>query len=124
MQAVVWQAYNTLGNLLWDLGVRELEEKAVPPLQMVEFLGTGFNLIRQILFIPQRNYSLMEELQEWVHKEFMTCTQLESIVSKLQAVNNCIQPSHVFVARIFNKIAKIDQGQLYLVDTETRKDLK
>ena len=52
MQAVVWQAYDMLGNLLWDLGVRESEEKAVPPLQIVEFLGTGFNLIRQILFIP------------------------------------------------------------------------
>ena len=54
-EAIVWQAYNTPGNLLKDLGVQEAEDKAVPPAQVVEFLGTGFDLVKQILFVKMKN---------------------------------------------------------------------
>ena len=39
----VWQTYNTLGNLLRNLGVSEAPDKVVPPVEVVEFLGTGFD---------------------------------------------------------------------------------
>ena len=69
LQKKVWLAYETLGNLLRDVGVSEAEDKAVPPLQIVEFLRTGFDLIHQILFVTtEKLKQLLEELELWIHK--------------------------------------------------------
>ena len=85
----VWQAYNALGNLLRDLRVSEAPEKAVPPAEVEEFLGTGFDLLTEVLFATEKKLqALREELGMWINKETMKRIQVESIVGKLQAISN------------------------------------
>ena len=51
-----WQAYNTLGNLLRDLGVNDAEDKSVEPCQIIEFLGILYNFINMTILIPKTKY--------------------------------------------------------------------
>ena len=121
----VWAAYNTLGNLLRNLRVKEAEDKVVLPTSILEFLGTGFDLDTFLLFTtPQKLAKIMQELETWIHKTTMTHNQLESIVGKLQAVSNCIRLMRIFISRAFNKIPLMKRGRMYQVDEMTRKDLK
>ena len=46
-----WQAYQAMGNLLRDLGVSEALKKAVPPTDIIEFLGVWFNLVEMTISI-------------------------------------------------------------------------
>ena len=125
LQQKAWQAYNSLGCLLRDLGIKEAGDKAVPPTTVIEFLGTGFNLNKLVMFVIEgRMQLLMQELQEWVDKTTMTCTQLESIADKLQAISHCVRPARVFVSRLFNKIPRMRRHTMYTVDDTTVKDLR
>ena len=48
-----WQAYESLGNLLRDLGVNEASDKSVAPMQIIEFLGVIFDFIHMVIHLPQ-----------------------------------------------------------------------
>ena len=98
----VWAAYATLGNLVQDLGVDEAHDKAVPPTDIIEFMGTGFDLNTLTLFVTeQKMQDLMKELEVWITRTHMTRSQLESIAGKLQAISNCTRPAWIFISRLF-----------------------
>ena len=67
---------------------------------------------------------MMEELQMWIDKPHMTRNQLESIASKLQSVSNCVRLSRIFLSQLFIKIPLMTRARLYMVDEQTKKDLK
>ena len=48
-----WRSYEAMGRLLNDLGVREAENKSVPPTNIIEMLGVLFDLIRMIILLPE-----------------------------------------------------------------------
>ena len=77
-----WKAYNTLGNLLRDLGVNEAEDKAVEPTTIIEFLGVQFDSIKMIISVaPARIHELQKMLVGWMAKQHMTKVQLENCPS-------------------------------------------
>ena len=60
------EAYIALGNLLRDLRLDESPDKAVPPTEVIEFLGIQFNLKKMVISVtPQKLADILRELQKW-----------------------------------------------------------
>lgn len=120
-----WFSYIAMGNLLRDLGVQESLDKACPPGPMMVFLGTGFDAVRQVIFvIPERIYEIQMDLCKWRFKTWCTRVQLESIIGKLQFCTNCVRAGRVFINRLLNELRKMARGKWYLVNEEIRADLR
>ena len=123
----VWNAYITLGNLLRDLGVQEAEDKAVPPTTVLKFLGITYDLLRQILILPEEKMSsILTELRWWCcrDRKLVNKKQLQRLAGKLQFAAIVIRPGRVFITRLFEKIAQIpNDHDAVKLDACTMKDI-
>ena len=87
----IHKSYQTLGNLLRDLGVQEALEKAVPPTTVIEFLGILFDLLRQLLILPQDKIRDIHDcLCTWRSKQSATKKEMQQLAGKLQFAAICI----------------------------------
>ena len=119
-----WQSYNTLGNLLRDLGVNEAEDKAVPPTTKLEFLGVLYDLIAMTISLPaDKLFELREELRRWMKKTMTKKKQLQSLVGKLQFAACCVRVGRVFVNRLFDAISIMTDDKWYRIEESIMKDL-
>ena len=120
-----WQSYQTLGNLLRDVGAQEAMEKAVPPSEVVEFLGVWFDLAKGTISITEeRIQQLQNELDRWASKRRYYRTELESIIGKLQFVSNCVRPGRVMLARLRNVLVTTPLEGTSRVQEEMIQDLR
>ena len=119
----VWQSFNTLRNLLRDLGASEATQKAVLPTYIIEFLGVLFDLITMTISItPKRMEGLLHELEEWEMHRSYNRVQLESLLGKLQFVSNCVQPGRLLIFRLRNALHEMGRGW-HRVTQDMRKDI-
>ena len=101
----IWQSYLTLGNLLRDLGVQEAQDKAIPPSEVIEFLGVLYDLVNMTISVtPEHLQEFVCELNKWKLGITFTRKQLESLLGKMQFVSNCVRPARVFVFRLRNRL--------------------
>ena len=120
----IQQSYVTLGNLPRDLGVQEAMDKAVPPTTVLELLGVLFDLIRQILILPQDKLKELKcELKKWQQKQFASKKELQQIAGKLQFASICIRPGRVFTTRLFQEIGQMNDHENRQIKTWIRQDL-
>ena len=120
-----WASFNAMGNLLRDLGVNESMDKSVQPSQQVEFLGILYDLINMLIKLPEEKLKDMElVLQKWEGYVFMTKKQLQCVVGKLQFAAACVRSGRVFVNRLYDKIALMQDGVRYVITMQVRKDLE
>lgn len=125
LAARAWASFDTLERLFRDTGAIEALDKAVPPTDIIECLGTGFNLIDLTMFvIPSRRAELLNMLVEWADRTWMVRQQLESLIGKLQFVTNCVRPGRVFLHRLINRLSGMERGTQYIVTEEIRLDIK
>lgn len=121
----VWGAYNTTGHLLRDLGPAEAVDKAVSPTQLLVCLGTGFDLIHMIMFVPEDKIEdTKHELSGWFQKQWYTRHQLECLIGRLQYLSACVRPGRVFIARLLNLLRGSHRGGHMEVTQELIKDLQ
>ena len=96
---LVWEAYDFLGGLLSQLGLKESTAKAIPPVTLVSCLGVQFVTVNMTMsVVPSRLAEIISLLASWrVHK---TCkkTALQSLVGKLMFVAKCVRQSRIFVS--------------------------
>ena len=119
-----WNTFNTLGNLLRDLGVHESIEKSVQPTTVIEFLGILFDLVRYLLILPQEKLeAIRQELTNWVNRGWATKKQFQSLTGKLQHASLCVRPGRVFVSRLYEKIAEMSDNSVNRITENIKKDL-
>lgn len=125
LESRVWQAFNTMGHLLRDLGPAEALDKAVSPTQVIVCLGTGFDLVDMIMFVPQDKITdIKQELSVWFAKSWYTRHQLECLIGKLQYLSACVRPGRVFIARLLNQLRKSQKYDHLQMLPELLKDLQ
>ena len=119
----IWQSYMALHNLLRDLGVKEAEDKAVPPSTIIEFLGVLYDMVNMTISVtPERLYEFAQELAKWMVGYNFTRKQLESLLGKMQFVTNCVRPARVFVFRLRNHLSQM-KDKIGTVTLEMSKDI-
>ena len=117
-------AYITLGNLLRDMGVQEAEAKAIPPTEVIEFLGVWYDMVNMTISMTSERLNEVEQLLlKWDRYTIFSRNQLESLLGKLQFISNCVRLGRVMVLRLRNSLRKCKQfGNR--IPAQMRKDLK
>jgi hypothetical protein len=124
-QSQSYQAYNSLGQLLSNLGIQEAEEKACLPTRTMEFLGIQFNIDSMTMSITAERLSeIVTLIDSWLVKRRATKRQLQSLVGKLQFVAKCIRAGRVFISRLLSILPTLRlQHHRFHVSVEFKKDL-
>lgn len=123
--SVVWAAFQAMGHLLRDLGPAEALDKAVAPTQLIVCLGTGFDLVNMIMFVPEDKVrDTRNELDAWFRRIWYTRHQLECLVGRLQYLSACVRPGRVFIARLLNLLRGTERVSQYQVTQDLLKDLQ
>ena len=110
-ESKIWSSYNTLGNLLRDLGATEAMDKAVAPAYVVEMLGILFDFIQMKIQVTDgRRREILAELTWWENTRAFTRKQLESLLGKLQFMACCVRPSRVLMHRLREALKTTQEG--------------
>ena len=118
-------SYEAFGRLLRDLGVNEAEDKAVPPNEIIEFLGVLFNFLNMTIGVTEeRKTKILLELRTWKHKKTTSRTQLESLIGKLQFITNCVRPGRVMMWRLRETMKHMEPKGRHIIDQECLKDVQ
>ena len=84
-------AFNTLGQLLADLGVQESVDKASKPSTQMKFLGVEFDTISMCMRIDETKLQEITMLsQSWARKTVATKQELQSIFGKIMWVSKVL----------------------------------
>ena len=71
----------------------------------------------------ERRQELIQELQAWNHKRFVTRKQLQSLIGKLNFKTNCVRPRRIFLSRLIELSTCCPEPGTIKVPDETRKDV-
>ena len=77
-------SFDTLGNLLTEIGLAESKSKASAPATTMTYLGVSFNTVDMCLHVDaDKMVELKSELIKWVRKTTAKKYELQSILGKL-----------------------------------------
>ena len=117
-------SFETLGQLLSDIGLIETESKACPPSQTMVYLGVKFDTNAMCMLVEEDKVTELKfELTKWSKKTVAKKCELQSILGKLLWVSKTVRFSRVFVSRIISEIRKLStQSSKTTLSYEVRKD--
>lgn len=114
--------FNTVRDILAELGLPESVDKIQPPSTSVTWLGIMIDSLRMTLSIPNEK---LQEILTCVTKAIKCRTisqkHLRSILGKLLHIAKCIRPARLFVARLLEALRSMTRTYIK-VDKEMRKD--
>ena len=117
-------SFDTLGQLLLDIGLKESKSKASPPSTLMTYLGVSFNTIDMCMHVDKdKIIELKHELSRWSRKTVAKKCELQSILGKLLWVSRTVRFSRVFVCRIIAELRKLSkQSEKTTLSRDIRKD--
>lgn len=123
-ESKAWLAYNILGDIITQVGLRESEQKACEPAVEMVFLGTGLNTVSMTLFItPERVKELLAILQDWKERTHASLREVQSLLEKLNFVTNCVRSSRIYISRLLNFLKQMRPAVQYKVPNSVREDV-
>ena len=123
-ELLAWESYNEMGTLLEQVGIPESPGKAVPPSQLVEFLGILFNVKNMTIEISnERLREIMSILQVWENKTTCTRRELEQLIGKLQFAAACVRPGRIFICRLLNVLCGFPRDTPLSIPSQLHKDV-
>ena len=117
-------SFETLGQLLLDIGLTESKSKASSPSTIMTYLGVSFNTNDMCMHVDKdKIVELKHELSRWSRKTVAKKCELQSILGKLLWVSKTVRFSRVFVCRIIAELRKLSkQSERTTLSREIRKD--
>ncbi len=119
-------AFDTLGSVLYELGLQEAPEKAQAPSPNMEFLGVLFDVKKMEMRItPERLNELSALLDRWASANTATRKELESLIGKLQFVAKCVKPGRLYISRLLAVLRALPKCKRpFRITREAKKDIK
>lgn len=119
------QAFDNLKKIFQKAGVSESTEKAVPPAQIMTFLGIGFDTRSMTMFVSESRLLELKDLSFlFLNAKKLTKTQLQSIIGKLMFAAKCVPAARVFMNRLFNALRKLHRSSHHVrITADLKKDL-
>ena len=99
------ESFNTLGELLTDLGLKESTSKAHPPTTSMPYLGIQFDTKRMQMSIPPEKVAeVREEVSLWIKKSSASKKSLQQLLGKLFWVSRCVKFSRAFMGQLLSQL--------------------
>ena len=99
------EAFEKLGALLADLGLKESSSKAHPPSTMMPYLGIMFDTINMRMSIPPEKVAeVREEISLWLKRSSASKKLLQQLLGKLLWVSKCVRFSRGFIGRLLSQL--------------------
>ena len=117
-------SFDTLGQLLSDIGLNESTSKASPPSTTMTYLGVKFDTTTLTMHVDDDKVKELKfELARWSKKTVAKKHELQSILGKLLWVSRTVRFSRIFVSRIICEVRKLpSQSSKTTLSPEVRKD--
>ena len=120
----IYQSFNTLMDLLQDLGLEISISKLVKPTTVAVCLGIEINTIQRTLRIPQEK---LQEIQDiccsYVTKTRVTKPQFQSLLGSLLYTTKCVKPARFFLNRMLFLLRQHSSKTYIILNEDFRKDL-
>ena len=108
-----------------QLGLKLAPEKTTPPSTTLEWLGFLFDSNELVISIPQEKMDdLLNEAQLWLHKEYATKQQIQSLAGKLNHISLCVRPARRFMSRILQALRDIGDAPRIKVTQDVKLDIR
>ncbi|MCH2416896.1 MAG: hypothetical protein MK195_09075 [Acidimicrobiales bacterium] len=121
------EAFESLGDLLTELGLLENLAKACPPATVQLVLGVEIDTINGTISVPEeRMREIVELLEKWQGKSQTSKVDLQSLIGKLQFITKCVRQSRVFLNRILQMLRSMSSSTNKSVPLSAsfKKDIK
>ena len=121
----IYQSYNTLIQLLHELGLDISISKLIEPTTVAICLGIEINAVNRTLKIPIDKLKEIQLIcQEYVSKHKVTKRQYQSLLGSLLYITKCVKPARFFLNRMLMLLRKNVHTNFIKLDTEFHRDLK
>ena len=121
------EAFNKLGWLLGDLGIRESVEKAEAPTTKMTYLGVQFDSSAMTMSVPPEKFTeIKADIFKWLKRTTISKKELHSLLCKLFWVAKVVTHSRVFMGRLLSQLRAMnglpDHKKVKLLE-QSRKDI-
>ncbi|KAL9955063.1 hypothetical protein ACROYT_G042667 [Oculina patagonica] len=118
-------AYDTLFQLLLDLGFSISDHKLVTPTQRLTFLGVQLDTTACTMTLPDDKLAeLLEQVIEFQNKQRATKKQLQRLAGKLNWACRVVYGGRTFLWRILDTMNALSPSGKYRLDQSFRNDLE
>ena len=120
------EAFNSLGDLLGELGLLENLTKACPPSTIQIVLGVEINTVDGTISVSgERMTEITALVGDWQEKTRADKVELQSLIGKLQFITKCVRQSRVFMNRLLGTLRAVkSEKQRIKLGNSFMKDLK
>ena len=99
------RSYDTLYDVMRQLGLTINKSKLITPCTRAVCLGIVVDTVDATLFIPEEKLNQVKKaVHEWSHKQFCTKRQLQSLLGLLLYIHKCVKPARGFLNRMLEVI--------------------
>ena len=96
-------AFEELGNILAEIGILELVQKATPPSTKMVFLGILLDSESQTLSIDSERLKIIKStVHFWLNKKTASLNELQKLVGLLSFAATCVREGCLFFSRILS----------------------
>ena len=119
------QAFDTLTDLLRELGLPMNADKRAPPTRSLTCLGVCIDIGKNTLSIDnQKIEAIYEHCVNTTHRKTISRRQLQSLSGKLLYLHNCVRPARAFANRILAIFRQNQHNQKFPVSAEMNQDIQ
>ena len=118
-------AYNELLRLLQSLGFTINWDKAVPPSQVLTFLGVKINSITRTLSLPADKLAeIKSSLHAWAGKKKATKRQLQQLIGQLSWAARMVKIGRAFLRRLLSAMCSLKAKHHHVrLSSDARADI-
>ena len=120
-------AYEALGNLLVELGLKESVEKACSPSTSMVYLGIQFDSLKMTMSVPpDKLQEVRGDLEMWSRRTTAVRRELQSILGKLFWISKVVRHSRPFMGRLLQQLRDmkdLPDNKRALLTADCKKDI-
>ena len=117
-------AFDTLRNLLIDLGFSISEHKLIPPTQRLTFLGIELDTVTCSMRLPQdKQHQLQQVIAKFQTMKRASKKQLQRLAGKLNFACKVVHGGRTFLRRILDTMNSMSQSAKFKLHKDFKEDL-
>ena len=118
------KAFDTLTDLLQELGLPMNDDKRTPPTRALTCLGIHIDLNKNTLSIDRDKIeAIYDQCTRTLQRKTISKKQLQSLLGKLLYLHKCVKPARMFVNRILATLRQNTHRNKFQVSAEMRQDI-